>query len=123
MPGERRREPLERLRAGSNERGTELRDALRPWGESVPGRESEAATRLSAAFRWPTAAAYSTGSVARAGKSRASTRSKYARRTTGEPLTIDSRSGVNTSAATSPRNCSAARSGAPFTFAFFPARS
>ena len=67
--------------------------------------------------RPPTAAAYSVESCARVGASRPSARSKYARRTAGPAFTTASRSGVNTSVATSERNCSAARSGAPFTFA------
>ena len=91
VPPHARRTPARAARASPRGQQRARHRAPRragPWGESVPD-ESEAATRLSAAFRWPTAAAYSTGSVARAGKSRASTRSKYARRTTGEPLTID----------------------------------
>ena len=57
---------------------------------------------------------------ARLGASRPSTRSKYARRAAGPPLTTTSRSGVKTSVVTSPRSCSAARSRAPFSVARLP---
>ena len=59
----------------------------------------------------------------RAGERRPSTRSKYARRAAGPPLTTARRSGVKTSVATSPRSCSAARSRAPFSVARFPCRA
>ena len=76
MARERRRQSRERLRARLDEGGPS--PATR-WvhGARASLDEHPAATRLSAAFRWPTAAAYSTGSGgARAGSSRANTQSK-----------------------------------------------
>jgi hypothetical protein len=92
-------------------------------GASASRDEKPAETRRSAAFRCAITAAYSVLSDDRAGARRPSTRSKYARRVAGPPFTTVSRSGVNTSVATSVRSCSAARSAAPFRLARFPSPS
>ena len=89
-------------------------------GTSASRDEKPPATRRRDALRCATATAYSVESCARAGARRPNARSKYARRTAGPPLTTASRSGVKTSVATSERSCSAARSGAPFSFARLP---
>ena len=73
-----------------------------------------AATRRRAALRCPSAAAYAVGTSARAGRVRASTRSKYARRVAGPPLTTASLSGVKASAWRRERSSSAEARAAPF---------
>ena len=57
--------------------------------------------------------AYSLASAARAGRSRPTARSRYARRVAGPPLTTASRSGVNTSVVSSCRRRSAELSRSP----------
>ena len=93
-------------------------DALGPRRERVARREPSC-TRRSAAFRCASAAAYSCGSPARAGKRRPSTRSKYARRAAGPALDHASRSGVKTSVGNSRRSASLEASRAPSSSAAF----
>ena len=118
--GKDRREQRDRLRRDATRAAPRVATCS-VHGATASRVEAPNETRRSAAFRCPTAAAYSSGSAARLGSSRLSDRSKYARRAAGPPLTTASRSGVKTSVATSPRSCSAERSGAPFSFARFPA--
>ena len=86
----------------------------RSTASAPPVDEAPIARRRSAAFRWPTAAAYSIGRVARAGNTRPTVLSRYALLTAGAPLTTASRSGVKTSVRSSCRSCSAELSAPPF---------
>ena len=101
---EPRPERRERLAAGADERRPELGEARRPGLERLARREAE----LHPPERRRSAARAPRGTPAAArpapGSSRPRTRSKYARRAAGPPLTTASRSGVKTSVETSRRS-------------------
>ena len=129
LPGSSPNAPVSRANAGVSSSSACRRAAASSvpsaatWsvhGSTASRDDRPFATRRSAAFRWPTTAPYSADNPARAGNSRPSARSKYARRTAGAPFTIPSRSGVKTSVETSARSSSAARNGPPFSFARLP---
>ncbi len=123
--GERRPERRDRLVPRGDEQRP--RAPRRAASRARPRRATTLRTSPGAAPRFaaPRPRRTPPAAPARAGKSRPSARSKYARRAAGPPLTTTSRSGVKTSVATSARSCSAARSGAPFSSARFasPGRS
>jgi hypothetical protein len=83
-------------------------------GERASSDDRPARTRRSPALRCPSADAYSLAIAARAGRSRPTTRSMYARRVAGPPFTTASRSGVNTSVVSSLRSRSLEVRRSPF---------
>ena len=108
-------------RASTTSSAPSAADLLVPRRERVARRDAQRDPPERGVPLRRAAAPYSAGSAGagRAAAGRA-TRSKYARRAAGPPLTTTSRSGVKTSVATSPRSCSAARSRAPFSVARLP---
>ena len=84
--GERGRERLERRAARARRASRRARRRARSTARARRGPTGRACTRRSAAFRCASAARYSCGAPARAGKTRPSTRSKYARRAAGPAL-------------------------------------
>ena len=122
---EPRREQRERLRRASTSDGTECGDLLGPRLQRVCAGTAElhaAKRRVALRHAPPIVLRQRRASGRRAAPS---TRSKYARRAAGPPLTTARRSGVKTSVATSRRSDSADGSSAPFSRASFawPARS